>query len=620
MFGVFNQKNKPSHPPYPDYPYSPPIKGLFHNQTPYEDSIAGNYTASGQYTVYIPDNLEPYAPAIMILPPNNISALLFLEGESGQGWRDLSDSYGIALVIAEAYQGGNWNVENRATLRDDDAYLKGVYDTIRDKLPDIPAVFDLDDKALYLVGYEQGGAAAHKFAMLWPQLFAGIASVDGGEVPDSIINSYGNKIAFPFASTQNSDGREALRLVNKTIPLPAWIITSSDITSGIQLMKNHWITAAQAVITEPNDYVQQAYENGAARIWATTGTAAGNITPEIIYIEFFAKAKRDISEPGGIMRWTLDYPNQNGKGFFFTETEVSGLIRRWITYIPSTYDENNSYPLVLAIHGGAATPTSFVWDSLWHETAEKYGLIVVFPHAYVNPANALGWMPLPSWNQYGLTVPGAADDVAFIVEVIAQTKQNYNVDTGRIFATGHSNGSGMTWRLGLDVPELFAAIAPAGLTLGSFPVEIMTQQMLFGMEGAKKQEANEAIADVTPLPVWAFMGRFDGAGADDFKQGSMNDFCLQYWGARNGFDPQILKTGNDTSGSYYIRTWTNGFDNIPIFRYATVANCPHTYVPSECNLIWKEFFGKITMDADSKRYFDDQEIVKANSISFSKNP
>jgi poly(3-hydroxybutyrate) depolymerase len=34
--------------------------------------------------------------------------------------------------------------------------------------------------------------------------------------------------------------------------------------------------------------------------------------------------------------------------------------------------------------------------------------------------------------------------VTFIEEVITQTKQKYNIDSGRVFATGHSNGSGMT--------------------------------------------------------------------------------------------------------------------------------------------------------------------------------
>ncbi|MDL2293398.1 hypothetical protein LJC60_02060 [Ruminococcaceae bacterium OttesenSCG-928-D13] len=610
MFGTMYTKNKQANPPYPEYPYSPPVKGVFHNQIPFDGSLAGNYTAIGQYSVYIPDNFEPYSPAIVLLPPDNTSAQLFLEGETGQAWLAVADSYGAALVTAEAYQSGEWNTGNVALMRDDDAYLKGLYDTIRDKTPQIPAVFDLDDKALYLVGYGQGGAAAHKFAMLWPQLFAGIASFDSGAIQSSIMTTYGNKMAFPFVLTQNSDGREALRLANNTIPLPVWLVAQSGLTENGEAVRDYWVSAAKAEAGQPNEFASEVYENGASRIWVAAGDAAGGITPEIIYTEFFIKAKRDISEPGGIMRWTLEYSNQDGKGYFFTETEVDGYLRRWITYVPSTYTGENSYPLLFAIHGGAATPTSFVWDSLWNEAAEKYGLIVVFPHAYVNPTNALGWMPLPSWNQYGLTVPDAADDVAFILEVLERTKQDYNIDTGRVFATGHSNGSGMTWRLVLDAPQSFTAIAPAGLTLGSFPIQVLSPEILFGMEASENADPTQKAADDVPLPVFVFMGRYDGAGADDFKQGGMNDLTLHYWAGRNGFDPSMLTAKNDPTGRYYIRNWTNGTGDIPVFRYATVADCPHTYVPSECDLIWEDYFGRITMDESGRRFFDQKEITK----------
>lgn len=49
------------------------------------------------------------------------------------------------------------------------------------------------------------------------------------------------------------------------------------------------------------------------------------------------------------------------------------------------------------------------------------------------------------------------------------TKQSYPIDETKIFAVGHSNGAGMTWRLGLDAPEGFSAISPSGYTMGSIP-------------------------------------------------------------------------------------------------------------------------------------------------------
>jgi polyhydroxybutyrate depolymerase len=113
-----------------------------------------------------------------------------------------------------------------------------------------------------------------------------------------------------------------------------------------------------------------------------------------------------------------------------------------------------------------------------------------------------------------------------------------------------------------------------------------------------------------PLPVWIFMGRYDLLGADQFEKGNFNDQCLKYWGARNGFDPSKMTTGFDNTGRYYIRTWTNGSDDIPLFHYATANNSPHAYIPYEAELMWQEFFSKITLEANGKRYFDGQEIKR----------
>jgi polyhydroxybutyrate depolymerase len=223
--------------------------------------------------------------------------------------------------------------------------------------------------------------------------------------------------------------------------------------------------------------------------------------------------------------------------------------------------------------------------------AEKYGIIILFPQAYPSTLpSGEGYIPVPMWNQYVLVPDLQHDDVAFINEVISRTKETYNIDNRRIFATGHSNGAGMTWRLGIDSPETFSAIAPVGLTIGSY--------------------IDDSVPLDTPLPVWVFMGRYDSYGADQFEEGNFNDLCLKYWSVRNGFDSTNLTTGFDETERYYIRTWTNGKDDIPIFRYATANNCPHAYIPYEAELLWLYFFSKITMEEDGKRYFDGQEITR----------
>jgi polyhydroxybutyrate depolymerase len=585
METINNPFNENSYPPYPEYPYSPPIRGLFHNQT------ITNPNVLGTYSVYIPDNFDPCSPGVVILAPNNISAQHFVESNIGQGWLTVANENGVAIVVAEAYNAGSWNLSNTVESRDDEAFLKRIYDTIRDKSPTITAAFDLNERAVYLVGYGEGGSAAHKMTLLWPQLFCGMATSGGSKVSGEIIELYSDTLSYPFAQTGSLDGQSELNLPNGEIPMPVWIIESSDSSNNSESVKNHWIAAADAVPGTSNAYAQQTYENGSIRIWITSASNASAITPDMIYSEYLSQVQRFMSEPGGILEWTVQHTNEDGHGFFFTETEVDGLVRRWLTYVPSTYNETVEYPLVVAIHGGTSVTTAFTGDSRWQDVAEKYGLIILFPQSYPSAVSSFfEYIPVPFWNQYVLVPDSQHDDVAFINEVISRTKETYNIDNRRIFATGHSNGAGMTWRLGIDSPETFSAIAPVGLTLSSY--------------------VDDPVPLDTPLPVWIFMGQYDSLGADQFEEGNFNDLCLKYWGVRNGFDTSKLTTGFDETGRYYIRTWTNGKDDIPIFRYATANNCPHAYIPYEAELLWLYFFSRITLESDGKRYFDGQEITR----------
>ena len=51
-------------------------------------------------------------------------------------------------------------------------------------------------------------------------------------------------------------------------------------------------------------------------------------------------------------------------------------------------------------------------------------------------------------------------DVDYIRALVAATNASYNVDPGKIFALGQSNGAAMAYRLGCDASDLFSAIVP----------------------------------------------------------------------------------------------------------------------------------------------------------------
>lgn len=573
---------------YPDNPYAPPIQGLFHNQSPLDKTVPG------KYTVYIPGSFEPCSPAVVILTPNGVSAENFHKSTRGSDWVTVADSHGVALVIAEPYEAGNWNLSNSPTARFDEIFLYEVWNTINKKFRTVTAAFDLDERSLYWVGYGEGGSAVHKMALLWPQLFAGLVSINGEDVSPSIINIFGEQLSFPFEQSQNTDGKQTIGLPNNKIPVPVWMISTESV-SGNDTLKEHWISADNAVNSGANEYADECYENEAARVWITKGR---NIAEEIIYREFLYPVQRFDFIPGGEVRWRIPLVNNGTTGFFFTEKIVDGFLRRWWTYIPTSYNPGNKYPLVIGMHGGSNDAAAFVGDSRWNDAAESYSLIVVFPTAYPCPLAAMNWIPVPIWNQYTVSPDDAPDDVSFIQTVIEITKQNYPIDDKKIFATGHSNGAGMTWRLGLDAPEDFTAISPSGYTMGSIPDTPLADPVL-----------------ENPLPVWVFMGRYDALNADAFFKGNWNDLCVSYWSNRDSFIANIHRTAYD-GNRYFTRTWTNEVDDIPIFRYSSVADCPHIYQPEECNILWEMYFSKITKDGLGSRFFEGRKIIAGNSVSW----
>lgn len=68
-----------------------------------------------------------------------------------------------------------------------------------------------------------------------------------------------------------------------------------------------------------------------------------------------------------------------------------------------------------------------------------------------------------SWNAdgcCGLARRWQVDDVAFIRSLIGKLKEELNVDGDRIYVTGISNGGMMAYKLGCELSDQIAAIAP----------------------------------------------------------------------------------------------------------------------------------------------------------------
>jgi polyhydroxybutyrate depolymerase len=126
---------------------------------------------------------------------------------------------------------------------------------------------------------------------------------------------------------------------------------------------------------------------------------------------------------------------------------VDGETRRYLLYVPKSYDPSKAAPLVISLHGYAEWPAHQRDVSGWNKLADRYGFIVVYP---------LGTGFLRHWRASGTSE--SYKDVDFISALIDQIEANYNIDPTRIYANGLSNGGGMSFMLSCTLADRLAAV------------------------------------------------------------------------------------------------------------------------------------------------------------------
>ncbi len=133
----------------------------------------------------------------------------------------------------------------------------------------------------------------------------------------------------------------------------------------------------------------------------------------------------------------------------------SGETRRYLLYVPPTYNPAKDTPLVINIHGYAQWPANQRDISNWNDLADEQGFIVVYPMGREFPLRWSSHAPVADSEQ-------SRSDVRFISDLIAKLSAEYHIDTKRIYASGLSNGGGMSFMLACTVSEQIASIGGVG--------------------------------------------------------------------------------------------------------------------------------------------------------------
>ncbi len=130
---------------------------------------------------------------------------------------------------------------------------------------------------------------------------------------------------------------------------------------------------------------------------------------------------------------------------------IDGVVRPYLAYIPSGYDETKPAPLLVYLHGGVSRSElrplreyleTLSGDSDFVATAEERGWLVLFP---------LGQAGATWWDRVGM---------ANIRNQIREVKKRHNVDDDRVWMTGFSDGGSGSYGFAMLSPDDFAAFVP----------------------------------------------------------------------------------------------------------------------------------------------------------------
>jgi len=549
---------------------------------------------------YIPADTQSSVAGIFLLPPSGVSAEDFL---AQSNWVDLADGEEtkerFVLFVLEAEKGG-WNTREPYGLSGGDVdYVHTAFGTAC-----LRNIICVHEAKYYMVGYQDGGTMAQMAAMFDPALYGGLVSVDAGPVADGFVRAAGEDLAVNLMGYQ--DPKHVYGIKKSDIPLPVWLIGPDwpdALPEALYWRKacgceNAWtlfdretrVFSRTAETPYPMDQDKAAY-----RVWTSKIDGAsvdlGRRMNRRIWKDFLYGVRRWMADPGGSLRMTKDPVRDLGMEYRYEM--VDGFRREWYIHVPQAIKTapEKPVPLVFAMHGYSCSGEIYIGNSGWHDVADKYGFIVVFPSAIfgkiqgacpeggAQPDNA----PLPTWNTFGHK-EGQPYEIHFFEYILEDLCRRYAIDRSRIYATGHSNGSMMTSWLALAKPELFAAVAPCSGILH-----------MAGAEACLDEPEVKKRAPVD-LPIWMFGGEeepwlLDSTPKPDNRTGA----SLYVWWEMNrmpGEKPVDFGAGKVHAGRWH--DWIYEKDGMPMVCFSGIDGFPHATMPEMSFRIWEEFFSRFS--------------------------
>ena len=259
--------------------------------------------------------------------------------------------------------------------------------------------------------------------------------------------------------------------------------------------------------------------------------------------------------------------------------EVSGIERTYFLHVPPKMNGS----LLIALHGGGGSGKSIARLTGFNELADERGFLVAYPNALRKH-----WNDGRGINAY-YSQRGEVDDVSFISKLIDHLIEKYNLDDGRVYVAGFSNGAMMAYRIACEIPERIAAIAcvsgsmPKSLNCpGKSPISVL---IIHGLQdpivpwkgGELTTRSGVTLGEVLPIPE-----------------------VVEYWTLRNGcsekeerYLPDLSEDGTRVKVTRYLNPETEA----EVVLYA-IEGGGHTW-PGGSQYLPERIIGRTCMDFDA---------------------
>lgn len=130
--------------------------------------------------------------------------------------------------------------------------------------------------------------------------------------------------------------------------------------------------------------------------------------------------------------------------------------RSYNLHVPTSYDNSKAVGLLMLFPADGELANDFLKETKFQTFTDKEGYIVVLPDPYTEGMK---------WNN-GVSKTSGPNDILFITTLLADLKDNFNIDANKVMVSGKAEGGIMAYQVAASLSDQIAAVGVYGATMG----------------------------------------------------------------------------------------------------------------------------------------------------------